>query len=191
MRKILAMLLATLMLFGLTACAGDAPAKTEVTENSEGTVATEPVKTEISSASEGLEYTLDSIENSYRVTGIGSCNDTGIMIPAQYKGLPVTSIGNYAFWHCTGLTSITIPDSVTSIGLQAFYYCGGLTSITIPNSVTSIELCAFEGCSELTEILYGGTTEQWNAIEKDHAWNYNTGEYILHCTDGDVKKEVE
>jgi hypothetical protein len=67
----------------------------------------------------------------------------------------VTSIGNYAFYYCYGLTSITIPNSVTSIGNRAFYYCSGLTSITIPNSVTSIGNYAFEYCSGLTSVTIG------------------------------------
>ena len=50
----------------------------------------------------------------------------------------VTSIGNYAFYGCTALTSITLPNSVTSIGNYAFGSCTALTSITLPNSVTSI-----------------------------------------------------
>ena len=57
----------------------------------------------------------------------------------------VTSIGNFAFYGCTGLTSVTIPDSVTSIGSSAFRGCSGLTSITIPDSVTSIGSGAFYG----------------------------------------------
>ena len=64
----------------------------------------------------------------------------------------VTSIGDYAFGSCKGLTSITIPNSVTSIGNSAFYACKDLTSITIPNSVTSIGNSAFDNCSGLTSI---------------------------------------
>ena len=64
----------------------------------------------------------------------------------------MTSIGDYAFSKCSGLTSVTIPNSVTSIGGGAFIDCSGLTSVTIPNSVTSIGGGAFQGCSCLTSV---------------------------------------
>ncbi len=64
----------------------------------------------------------------------------------------VTSINNYAFKGCSGLTSIEIPSSVTSIGDSAFSGCSGLTSIEIPSSVTSIGDYAFSGCSGITSI---------------------------------------
>ena len=64
----------------------------------------------------------------------------------------VTSIGNYAFSLCFGLTSITLPESVTSIGNYTFYACNSLTSVTIPELVTTIGRSAFSGCKNLTEI---------------------------------------
>ena len=64
----------------------------------------------------------------------------------------VTSIGERAFWECSGLTSVTIPNSVTSIGWDAFGGCSGLTTITIPNSVTSIGGGAFMSCLGLTSV---------------------------------------
>ena len=68
----------------------------------------------------------------------------------------MTSIGDSAFDSCTGLTSITIPDSVTSIGDGAFGSCTGLTSITIPDSVTSIGASAFWDCTRLTSVCFMG-----------------------------------
>ena len=65
----------------------------------------------------------------------------------------VTSIGDTAFFECTGLTSITIPSSVTSIGNSAFSGCTGLTSITIPSSVTRIGRSTFYECTGLTSIM--------------------------------------
>jgi uncharacterized repeat protein (TIGR02543 family) len=63
----------------------------------------------------------------------------------------VTRIGADAFSYCSGLTSVTIPDSVTSIGDHAFNCCSGLTSVTIPDSVTSIGDHAFSGCVGLAD----------------------------------------
>ena len=71
-------------------------------------------------------------------TLIAGCKNTDILYG-------VTSIGNYAFYGCSGLTSVTIPNSVTSIGSNAFSYCSGLTSVTIGSGVTSIGNRAFNG----------------------------------------------
>ena len=103
-------------------------------------------------------------------------------------GDSVKLISSSAFCGCATLKSITIPDSVTSIGYQAFRNCTGLASVTIGNSVTSIGERAFSRCTELTSITFNGTKAQWNAITKGGNWNDNTGNYTIHCTDGDIPK---
>ncbi|WP_134343553.1 leucine-rich repeat domain-containing protein, partial [Flavobacterium psychrophilum] len=72
---------------------------------------------------------------------------TSVTIPNS-----VTTIGKGSFAGCSGLISITIPNSVTSIGDGSFARCSGLTSVTIPNSVTDIENSAFFSCSGLTSV---------------------------------------
>ena len=67
-----------------------------------------------------LEYELSDDGTAYTVVVIRGTEDTNIVIPATYKGLPVTSIGGSAFVRCSSLTSVTIPNSVTSIGEYAF-----------------------------------------------------------------------
>ncbi|MBQ7988949.1 MAG: leucine-rich repeat domain-containing protein, partial [Bacteroidaceae bacterium] len=86
-----------------------------------------------------------------------------IVIPAEVtidnSALKVTSIGRSAFYGCSGLTSITIPESVNSIEYYAFYNCSGLKSITISEGVTIIGSYAFKGCTGLTSItIRGGVT---------------------------------
>jgi hypothetical protein len=75
-----------------------------------------------------------------------------VVIPSTIDGLRVTSIGGAAFMNRTGLTSITIPNSITSIGDAAFDQCSSLSNITIPNSVTNIGHGAFVLCANLTNI---------------------------------------
>ncbi|MBQ2704610.1 MAG: leucine-rich repeat domain-containing protein [Clostridia bacterium] len=84
-------------------------------------------------------------------------HDYNYHVPSTLKEVVITkAISEYAFYGCTGLTSITIPNSVTSIGGSAFSGCTGLTSITIPNSVTTIGGSAFSGCTGLTSIAIPG-----------------------------------
>ena len=106
---------------------------------------------------DGIKYRVSSAENkTVNVAGFNSSYEGDLVLNGSvvYNGetYQVVTIGNYAFYNCSGLTSVTIPNSVTSIGQSAFYNCSGLTSLTIPNSVTSIGYGAFGGCSGLTSI---------------------------------------
>ncbi|MBR5036404.1 MAG: leucine-rich repeat domain-containing protein [Prevotella sp.] len=94
---------------------------------------------------------------SYQGDSYLSTDYTGnVVIPSSvdYEGKTylVTSIGYRAFSYCSGLTSVTIPNTVTSIGEAVFAYCSDLTSVTVPNSVTSIGDRAFLSCSSLTSV---------------------------------------
>ena len=105
---------------------------------------------------EAFAFTLNKDGNGYTLTKYSGTKQN-VIIPSVYDGKPVSAIGNYAFAHCTKLTSITIGNSVTSIGNYAFYGCEGLTSITIPNGVTSIGDWAFSGCRGLTSVTVGNS----------------------------------
>ena len=107
---------------------------------------------------------------NYNAPYSGYSKSTGnLTIPSSvtYNGntYTVTRIGASAFDGCSGLTSVTIPNSVTVIGHSAFSSCSGLTSVTIPNSVTSIDCLAFSSCSGLTSVNYTGTIAQWCDID--------------------------
>ena len=80
-------------------------------------------------ATPGLSFNLNADAVSYSCSGLGIATDTDIVIPSTYKGLPVTSIVNSAFYNKRNLTSLTIPDSVTSISSNAFTGCSGLKSV--------------------------------------------------------------
>ena len=78
--------------------------------------------------------------------------DGNLTIADKLGGYPVTKIEEEAFYNCTKLKSVTIPDSVTVIGKDAFEKCSSLTSVTLPNKLTRIETGVFQDCSSLTSI---------------------------------------
>lgn len=106
---------------------------------------------------DGIYYNIISTTDlTVKVTS-GDNNYSGeIIIPSAitYKSrtLKVVAIGKEAFYNCSGITSIEIPNSVTTIENYAFSGCSGITSIIIPNSVTTIGNTAFGGCNSLTDL---------------------------------------
>lgn len=81
----------------------------------------------------------------------------------------VTTFDSYAFYNCSGLISVTIPNSVTSIGTSTFSGCRSLTNIIIPNNVTSIGGGAFDTCSNLTSIVVDSDNTIYDSRENCNA----------------------
>ncbi|MGN0620407.1 MAG: leucine-rich repeat domain-containing protein, partial [Porcipelethomonas sp.] len=103
---------------------------------------------------EAVDEDDDGIYDYIEISGCDS-SAVSVEIPPEIDGLPVTSIGSWAFYSCKSLESVTIGNGVTSIGSRAFQYCTNLESITIPDSVTSIDWFAFFWCTSLESITIG------------------------------------
>lgn len=86
-------------------------------------------------------------------------------------------------------TSIVLNEGTLGIASCAFYGCTELTSITIPNSVTIIGSSAFSSCVWLTGVIFNGTKEEWNTITKGSAWKDDNLRQVI-CTDGTYKYYV-
>ena len=86
-----------------------------------------------------------------------------------------------------GCDNSYVAGGVDIIRYEAFKGCN-FKNITIASTVKEISSFAFQDCTQLTEIIFEGTVEEWNAVEKGGSWDINTGEYVVRCTDGIVEK---
>ena len=100
----------------------------------------------------GLQYTLTNANTEYAVTGMGTASGN-VVIADYYRGKPVTSIAQKAFYGKNGLTGIVVGNNVKTIGASAFTNCSKLKSVAFPDGVTEIGEYAFQACRNLTEIV--------------------------------------
>ena len=98
------------------------------------------------------DLTYEVTNGEVTITGCNQSVTGNLVIPSTINGYSVTTIGHSAFYNCTSLTDITLPDSVTTIGYSAFSGCTSLTDVTIGDSVTTISECMFQDCASLTSI---------------------------------------
>ena len=106
---------------------------------------------------------------------------------------------DYVFDAC-GFEEFTINEGTTTVGEGLLIKCTSLKSLTIPASVSALPRAMCQGCTNLTDVYYGGTKEQWSKIDvpiieesfwdsdKVYYWDTDTGNYTVHCSDGDITK---
>ena len=147
-------------------------------KDSGGTMTVDEMPTRIAAIPTGDEVLFSSDGRQYTRT---------VEIPNN-----VTTIGDYAFNGCTGLTNITLPDSLTTINQYAFNGCTGLTNITLPDSLTTIKTSAFGGCTSLTEIDLNNVTTFLGGMHFQNCSSLrkvigkkvtSTGNSFYNCTD--------
>ncbi len=102
----------------------------------------------------------------------------------------VTEIGACSFIDNENIRSITIPKGIDKIGKYAFSGCNNLTEVIISNSVTEIGDSAFSECELLSNITYNGTINEWKSIKFGDEWAYGIPADVVHCSDGDVKIDI-
>lgn len=112
------------------------------------------------SSTELLSFELNDDGLSYKVVGVNGECPTNIVVPAIYKGLPVTVIGYRAFAEKSKLESVVLPNTIIEIEVWAFDTCTALKEINIPNSVVAIRSSAFSYCISLTDIVIPDSTKE-------------------------------
>lgn len=173
-RSVTAMIVACLItgcaftLFATSAAAAHNGVGFDVVEVS----ATEEMPTE----SLGLEYKLINRGSAYSVCGLGECRDSEVVIPKEYKGLPVTAIDTLAFADQSGIVSVNIPETVTNIGDYAFFGVYSLRRI-----VVSPENPFF--ASDATGALYNKSVTELIAFPKGYYGEYSIPDGVTVITD--------
>ena len=146
MKKLLAVILASILLLGLVAC-GKKDGDEDILGGSKDNEYINNVYNEV------LTYDVND-DGDLEITGVitDGITELNVTIPAEILGRDVTGIADSAFKSCVTLKSVTFEGKLLYIGEAAFYGCTGLTEITLPATVTDIKANAFRGCTNLKSI---------------------------------------
>ncbi|MBQ4141115.1 MAG: leucine-rich repeat protein [Clostridia bacterium] len=108
----------------------------------------------------------------------------------KYLNIPksVENFGSNVYAQCNSLEYAIIPEGVERLSAREFELCTGLKKISLPSTLKTISGYAVLGlCESIEQIVYNGTVEEWNAIEKSDAWYIATPACKVICTDGEVE----
>lgn len=150
MKKILAMILAAMMLFAVVSCKKDDADKDDT--NSLNGAGQDEFYTDANTGDK-FGYVVND-KGAYEIVSFSSNNNTPhkVEIPAEINGVEVNGIGAHAFKVNNQMNEVVIPDSILYIGDWAFFGCSYLTSVTLPNSVEEIGIGAFDSCTVLKTV---------------------------------------
>ena len=112
---------------------------------------------------DGVEYSVVDDATGRKcveVAGLSGASQV-VVIPRSVRNYEVIAIGKFAFYGCSGLTSLTIPNSVISIGENAFSGCSGLTSLTIPCRFIESDILK---CSKLESLTVHGDKTKYGYV---------------------------
>ena len=158
---------------------GDGEVSGSDTEDSDGHKPNMPDKDENVEIDEvsGLQFTLGPNEKYYSVSVVKPLKKAHIIIPSEYKGVPVTTIEKNAFSGCSGLETVSLPSSITQISAFSFYNCLGLKAILIPLGVKTVGSYAFDGCDSLSIYCEADSQPQkwdkkWNPDNRPVTWGF-------------------
>lgn len=152
MKKLLALILAALMIATLSACSDkDEGNNDELKNYLQNDEVVDHVTLE-----NGETFYFDTVDSvTVTITGYkGSDEKHPLSIPSQLAGKTVVAISTEAFKDCTGISTVTIPETVETIGNYAFRDCAALTEINIPATVKSIGVGAFYNCTAATKVTF-------------------------------------
>lgn len=149
----------------------------------------------------GVEMTFKVISAADKTCQVGTGKDSGtaismettgtITIPQTINGLTVKEISDYAFYNCTGITDIDIPNSVTTIGMNALRNCSSLTGIIIPNSINSLGLGALANNKNLESIVVESGNTTYDSRDNCNAIICTaTNELISGCKETTIPNSV-
>ena len=135
-----------------------------------------------------LTWKYKGNDTGLTITGYNGELPEKLMLPSAIDGKPITEIGSRAFYGCTDLASVIIPDNVTHIGDSAFCGCTSLTSVVIPDSVTSMGYCAFYNCDSLISVSVPDSISSIGVNALVTPWLAAQTDKFVICGDGILLK---